>query len=135
MEVRQEHLWAFVLIVAVIASFGLQRYQNNKAATEAKENNVASCIREVTRDAYEAAGFIQLAVRVEQRNDEGDKEAGARYRGVAFSVAATFPQADTLDHPTEMIQVNTEQAPNGSIRFRLTEDASELIQNGCRQVF
>jgi hypothetical protein len=135
MVVRKEHLYAGLLIVAIAISFVIQRIDNRSREAAAREANIASCTREVTRDAYEAAGFIALSERVAGRGAPRDKESARRYEGIALSVADTFPTPGTAENPIDMIQVNLIQAPDGSVRFRLTDDAKKLIEEGCRQVF
>jgi hypothetical protein len=129
MLVQKTHLMWLAVILVIAGGFYFDerlddaQYQRDRARVE------ASCVREVTRDAYEAGGFLLVSERVD------DKEGKLKYEAVAQSIAVTFPQPPGLDNPLKMIETEYVQQANGIALYRLSEASSELIEAGCRQAF
>lgn len=122
-------------IAAVVGIFYLQETTYSRATNTARAANIASCTREVTRDAYEAAAFLTLAERVSLRDNPGDQASALRYRAAALSIADTFPKPGTAAGSEQMIQVQFVSGPGDVVRFHLTEEAEALIHDGCRKAF
>lgn len=135
MEIRKPHFYGLVAVLIAAAVFAYIDRSNAARNAQGRENDIASCVREVTRDAYEASGFLTLAERVKLRNNEGDEAAAMRYRAAALSIADTFPKAGTTVTGEDMIAVQFLQGPDDEVRLRLTEAAQKLIADGCRQAF
>lgn len=135
MVVQKNHLWILAFVLVVSVAYFAQRSENTKRADRDRAAVAESCVRSVTRDAYEASGFAVLAERVGRRDNPGDQRSAARYEAVARSVSSSFPRPKGLHDPMRMIQVEVIEAPNGDLRFELTDDAKKLIEAGCRQAF
>lgn len=131
MLIRKTHLIGGIALILAASAFYLQENMNDASVARTREANVASCTREVTRDAYEAVAFLTLAERARD-----DKSAVAeRYEAAALSIADTFPKPGTAVSGRDMIQVQFVQGPGDAVRFRLTDESTELIAAGCRQAF
>jgi hypothetical protein len=135
MLVKKTHLAAAAAIAVIAGGFYFDERLDDAEYQADREANVASCVREVTRDAYEASGFTILAARVRLRNDPGDRKAAARYEAIAHSISATFPQPTEAVDPLEMLESEFITMSDGTTRYRLTEKATGRIEAGCRQAF
>lgn len=135
MEIHKSHFYGLLAILVVAAVFAYIDRTNVARNAQGREKDIASCVREVTRDAYEASGFLTLADRVKLRNNEGDEAAAMRYRAAALSIADTFPKAGTTVNSEDMIAVQFLQGPGDEVRLKLTDPALKLIADGCRQAF
>lgn len=135
MTFQKSHLWAIAFVVALALSYFATKAQNEKTTDRGREAAIAGCVRSAARDAYSAAGFSVLASRVGARDNEGDARSAAQYRAVSWSVASALARPADVNDPLRLIAVDLIEAPNGELRYALTEAATQLQAEGCRQAF
>jgi TRAP-type uncharacterized transport system fused permease subunit len=130
MVVKQTHLIAFLLVLAVAAGYFLQDKANDAVIQQQENANVLLCRASVARAAYIANGFDEIAGRVGKRASKGDITSAKNYIAVAESVRSTFPGKSKVDGKVERIE-----GADGDIRYQLTATSDKLISEGCRQAF
>lgn len=118
------------MILVVAISYFAQKRQNEAIRQADRSAAIASCKREVARDAYEAAGIL-YASKVSKGKTADRFEASAR------SVVLSFPRPRGLkfEHVERMAEVEFVQQPNGRYRFALTDSARKLQARGCQQAY
>lgn len=130
MVVKQTHLIAFLIILSIVAGYVIQRKTSEQDQAKSQKANVALCAASVTRAAYLANGFDQLARRVGARGKKGDTRAAKDYAAVSLSIKQTFPGKSKEDGRVERIEMD-----DGTVRFALSAASVKLIEVSCRQVF
>jgi hypothetical protein len=130
MVVKQTHLIAFLIILAIAVGYVIQRKANESDQAKSQAANVTLCVASVTRGAYMANGFDQLAQRVTARDKAGDNRAAKDYAAAANSIRGTFPGEAAKDGRVERVEES-----DGTVRFALSEASKDLIRASCRQVY
>jgi len=130
MVVNQTHLIAALVLLVIVAGYLIQDKANDSQRKKDQDANVTLCVEEVSRAAYIANGFQELALRVGSRDNPGDKRSSGNYKAVADSVRNTFP-----GDPKSGVKVVRVETQDGNVRFHLDDESSKEISEGCRQIY
>jgi hypothetical protein len=133
MEVSKRTLWLVGIIAVLAIVFFGQRAQNHHSEAKQEARLVAICKKSVARDTFIANGFLQAADDIRARGGPDNIQRAQLYSAAAVAVARSLPQPAGLNDPLQMIEVNTVTAPDGTIRYALTDRTARLQVQGCRQ--
>lgn len=118
---------AIVFVIAVIASYAIQRDERVTADKQQKAAAVAGCVRASVRPALGAAFDLQAAVA---RSADGNSSIARAYQKLANGLIATIPApAGFAGSPllAEIYYTNDEA--------RLTARARRLQRQGCEEAY
>lgn len=127
MQWIRHNLMAVILVGAIIVSFAVTRSESHHREDRLKQSDIASCVRENTRSALQAAYQLQTAA---VRRKTGDVPAAESYEAFARGTEAFLAAPRGLGDRERMVAVEKV----GAI-YRLTPEAYKLIRRGCMQAW
>lgn len=133
MEVNKRTLWILAGVLVLLFVYFGQRAQNQHSEAKQEARLIAICKKSVARDTFVANGFLFAADEIRERGGPDNIERAQRYSASAVAVAGSLPAPRGLNDRFKLIEVNTVTAPDGTIRYALTDESARLQDAGCRQ--
>lgn len=116
-----------IFVVAIVASFAINRADSVDRDAEQANTLVAGCVQAGTGRALLSAWQRDAA---EARRAEGDTDVASDYEAYANATAASLAIARLIDDPERATEAVKVQTPDGP-QFVLTEEAAALVEKGC----
>lgn len=126
-----QRIWTFVLLAAIVGSFAVNRVDVVNRASQARADDVASCVRANTRAALTAASQRFTGDFVRKR---GFPEIADSFGEYAYGSTTYLAISQYIDDPQNATRVHTIDV-RGEEATVLTTRAEELIIAGCAQAF
>lgn len=122
---------ALVFIIAVVASFVVNRQESLDRDRKSVAAQVQGCVSNSARTAVGAQGWLRLSDRVRERGNPGDSRSADTYAATAGGMIAEIVAPKGYEGSPTLVEVVEVKNDYGKLIIRPTARAKDLHRLGC----